>query len=143
VFHEGYCGRTSNEPHVFALKDSDDFSSGVFSSCSTADDQSFNVDWSVSTDQTPSCYFEGKIHQYSAFLGAYVMLVCIDLCVCRSWRGYMGGRHKWRKFKDQREATSENRAHCCGNQRTGEIFVKCMYLRFHHKLSFVVFIMFL
>ncbi|XP_067290428.1 mitogen-activated protein kinase kinase kinase 14 isoform X2 [Pseudorasbora parva] len=40
-------------------EDSDDLSSGVFSSCSTADDQSFNVDWSVSTDQTSSCYFEG------------------------------------------------------------------------------------
>ncbi|XP_016092661.1 STE20-like serine/threonine-protein kinase [Sinocyclocheilus grahami] len=40
-------------------EDSDDLSSGVFSSCSTADGQSFNVDWSVSTDQTPSCYFEG------------------------------------------------------------------------------------
>ncbi|XP_058620897.1 uncharacterized protein LOC131532978 isoform X1 [Onychostoma macrolepis] len=40
-------------------EDSDDLSSGVFSSCSTADNQSFNVDWSVSTDQTPSCYFEG------------------------------------------------------------------------------------
>ncbi|XP_021326064.2 mitogen-activated protein kinase kinase kinase 14 isoform X3 [Danio rerio] len=40
-------------------EDSDDLSSGVFSSCSTTDGQSFNVDWSVSTNQTPSCYFEG------------------------------------------------------------------------------------
>ncbi|XP_059380043.1 mitogen-activated protein kinase kinase kinase 14-like [Carassius carassius] len=40
-------------------EDSDDLSSGVFSSCSTADGQSFNVDWSVNTDQTPFCYFEG------------------------------------------------------------------------------------
>uniref|UniRef100_A0A8C2JPW9 ADP-ribosylation factor 2b n=1 Tax=Cyprinus carpio TaxID=7962 RepID=A0A8C2JPW9_CYPCA len=40
-------------------EDSDDLSSGVFSSCSTSDGQSFNVDWSVTTDQTPSCYFEG------------------------------------------------------------------------------------
>ncbi|XP_073686927.1 mitogen-activated protein kinase kinase kinase 14 [Garra rufa] len=40
-------------------EDPDDLSSGVFSSCSTVDVQSFNVDWSVSTDQTPSCYFEG------------------------------------------------------------------------------------
>ncbi|XP_026114244.1 STE20-like serine/threonine-protein kinase [Carassius auratus] len=40
-------------------EDSDDLSSGVFSSCSTADGHSFNVDWSVSTDQTPSCFFEG------------------------------------------------------------------------------------
>ncbi|KAK2870361.1 hypothetical protein Q8A67_024753 [Cirrhinus molitorella] len=40
-------------------EDPDDLSSGVFSSCSTVDGQSFNVDWSVSTDQTPSCYFEG------------------------------------------------------------------------------------
>lgn len=77
MFNDCYCARTSNELHVLALKDSDDFSSGVFSSCSTADDQSFNVDWSVSTDQTPSCYFEGKIHQYSAFLGAYVCRVSV------------------------------------------------------------------
>ncbi|XP_016146914.1 uncharacterized protein [Sinocyclocheilus grahami] len=40
-------------------EDSDDLSSGVFSSCSTTDGHSFNVDWSVSTDQTPSCFFEG------------------------------------------------------------------------------------
>uniref|UniRef100_A0A8C1N2A2 ADP-ribosylation factor 2b n=1 Tax=Cyprinus carpio TaxID=7962 RepID=A0A8C1N2A2_CYPCA len=40
-------------------EDPDDLSSGVFSSCSTTDGHSFNVDWSVSTDQTPSCYFEG------------------------------------------------------------------------------------
>ncbi|KTG01779.1 hypothetical protein cypCar_00026215 [Cyprinus carpio] len=50
-------------------EDPDDLSSGVFSSCSTTDGHSFNVDWSVSTDQTPSCYFEGKFNQYSAISG--------------------------------------------------------------------------
>ncbi|XP_060727011.1 uncharacterized protein LOC132846352 isoform X2 [Tachysurus vachellii] len=39
---------------------SDDLSSGVFSSYSSlTDEQSFNVDWSVSTNQPPSCIFEG------------------------------------------------------------------------------------
>ncbi|XP_076826454.1 uncharacterized protein map3k14b [Brachyhypopomus gauderio] len=39
---------------------SDEWSSGVFSSYSSlADEQSFNVDWSVSTNQPPSCCFEG------------------------------------------------------------------------------------
>ncbi|KAL7874889.1 hypothetical protein SRHO_G00058590 [Serrasalmus rhombeus] len=39
---------------------SDDLSSGVFSSYSSfTDGQSFNVDWSVSTHQPPSCCFEG------------------------------------------------------------------------------------
>ncbi|XP_072536212.1 mitogen-activated protein kinase kinase kinase 14 [Salminus brasiliensis] len=39
---------------------SDDLSSGVFSSYSSlGDGQSFNVDWSVSTNQPPSCCFEG------------------------------------------------------------------------------------
>ncbi|KAI4887452.1 hypothetical protein NFI96_017432 [Prochilodus magdalenae] len=39
---------------------SDDLSSGVFSSYSSlTDGQSFNVDWSVSTNQPPSCCFEG------------------------------------------------------------------------------------
>ncbi|KAI5106002.1 hypothetical protein C0J45_3699, partial [Silurus meridionalis] len=39
---------------------SDDLSSGVFSSYSSLpDEQSFNVDWSVSTNQPPSCRFEG------------------------------------------------------------------------------------
>ncbi|XP_026876090.2 uncharacterized protein LOC113583770 isoform X2 [Electrophorus electricus] len=39
---------------------SDDWSSGVFSSCSSlTSEQSFNVDWSVSTNQPPSCCFEG------------------------------------------------------------------------------------
>lgn len=110
-----YCARTSNEPNVLVLKDSDDLSSGVFSSCSTADDQSFNVDWSVSTDQTPSCYFEGGFNQCSAILNAYVchVLICAG---CRSWRGYMGGRCKRREIKDQRKATGENWTHCCGNQ---------------------------
>ncbi|KAB5586699.1 hypothetical protein PHYPO_G00004610 [Pangasianodon hypophthalmus] len=39
---------------------SDDLSSGVFSSYSSlTDERSFNVDWSVSTNQPPSCSFEG------------------------------------------------------------------------------------
>ncbi|KAK3571986.1 hypothetical protein QTP86_021341 [Hemibagrus guttatus] len=39
---------------------SDDLSSGVFSSYSSlTDERSFNVDWSVSTNQPPSCCFEG------------------------------------------------------------------------------------
>ncbi|XP_060776977.1 mitogen-activated protein kinase kinase kinase 14 isoform X4 [Neoarius graeffei] len=38
---------------------SDDLSSGVFSDSNLADNRSFNVDWSVSTNQPPSCSFEG------------------------------------------------------------------------------------
>ncbi|XP_051737569.1 uncharacterized protein LOC127505789 [Ctenopharyngodon idella] len=53
------CTSRCDSEQDLSEEDSDDLSSGVFSSCSTADDQSFNVDWSVSTDQTPSCYFEG------------------------------------------------------------------------------------
>ncbi|XP_077101403.1 uncharacterized protein map3k14b isoform X1 [Siphateles boraxobius] len=53
------CTSRCDSEQDLSEEDSDDFSSGVFSSCSTTEDQSFNVDWSVSTDQTPSCYFEG------------------------------------------------------------------------------------
>ncbi|KAI7792296.1 STE20-like serine/threonine-protein kinase [Triplophysa rosa] len=53
-----FIGRSDSEQDL-SEEDSDDLSSGVFSSCSTTDNQSFNVDWSVSTNQTSSCYFEG------------------------------------------------------------------------------------
>ncbi|XP_062847672.1 serine/threonine-protein kinase 10 [Trichomycterus rosablanca] len=57
--HRSIC---TSEPEL-TEKDSDcsdDLSSGVFSSYSSIkDEQSFNVDWSVSTNQPPSCCFEG------------------------------------------------------------------------------------
>ncbi|TRY90790.1 hypothetical protein DNTS_028703 [Danionella cerebrum] len=53
---------TSCSEQDFTEEGSDDLSSGVFSSCSSSDGQSFNVDWSVSTDQTSSCFFEGEFH---------------------------------------------------------------------------------
>uniref|UniRef100_A0A3B1JT86 Mitogen-activated protein kinase kinase kinase 14b n=1 Tax=Astyanax mexicanus TaxID=7994 RepID=A0A3B1JT86_ASTMX len=57
--HRSTC---SSEPELTDKNSdwSDDLSSGVFSSYSSlADGQSFNVDWSVSTNQPPSCCFEG------------------------------------------------------------------------------------
>ncbi|XP_051970594.1 uncharacterized protein LOC127634891 isoform X1 [Xyrauchen texanus] len=53
------CTSHRDSEQDLADEDSDDLSSGVFSSCSSTDSQSFNVDWSVSTAQTSSCYFEG------------------------------------------------------------------------------------
>ncbi|XP_073720244.1 uncharacterized protein map3k14b isoform X1 [Misgurnus anguillicaudatus] len=50
---------TCDSEQDLSEEDSDDLSSGVFSSCSNTDAQGFNVDWSVSTNQTSSCYFEG------------------------------------------------------------------------------------
>ncbi|XP_046703834.1 uncharacterized protein LOC124384893 isoform X1 [Silurus meridionalis] len=57
--HRSIC--TSDVDSTYKGSDwSDDLSSGVFSSYSSLpDEQSFNVDWSVSTNQPPSCRFEG------------------------------------------------------------------------------------
>lgn len=53
---------------------SDDLSSGVFSSYSSlTDERSFNVDWSVSTNQQPSCIFEGKVSRVDQVI-SYVVL---------------------------------------------------------------------